>query len=92
MRPIEWYIDRMYPPLTQKKADEVAGEFLINNGFEKHNDFCYKNDKCLVHIYKKSYEILWQHGTYFTENFNIYHLVGYLTWYGLMDKDYKKYL
>ncbi len=53
----------------------------------------FTNGKCSVIIHDDYYEIQSEdefgHIQYFTKDLIIYHLIGYLTYYGLMDKDYK---
>jgi hypothetical protein len=73
-------------------------KFLEDNGFflpEGESDI-YMNDKCMVRIFSDYYQVhsnKWpdtaEYGFLVSGNLNIYWLVGVLTWYGLIDKDYK---
>ena len=77
---------------------EEIKEFLIKNGFKvdsiKHNIFY--NNNCTVIIDGFHYEIQWKDKAFIDivemvlMDLNIYWLVGVLTWYDLIDKDYKK--
>jgi len=51
----------------------------------------YKNDKCEVILWKDHYEIynVEEEGTVYSSDLNIYWLIGYLTYYNLIDKNYK---
>ena len=77
-------------------------DFLTLNGFtytkdDKHN---FTNSKChiIVHIDESDYDgglvsyYTVQTSEYFTHSpdLQIYWLIGYLTYYGYMDKDYKQ--
>lgn len=76
--------------------------FTHNSNAKYNHNFT--NSKCCI-IYHKGtkgeynttkrteyeyYEIQSEIGSYFTENVIIYHLIGYLTYYGYMDKNYKQ--
>ena len=76
--------------------DEVK-KFLSENGFELYPKevSVYTNGKCMVRIHRVHYEIFsrdWpdtdEPGYVFSRDLNFYWLVGALTWYGLIDKDY----
>lgn len=70
-------------------------EFLCNNGFGKISSSVYGNGKCQVHyhvqfgdecieVYNIKEDTSWyQYDTI------IYTLIGFLTYYNLMDKNYK---
>ncbi len=75
-------------------------DFLKINGFthnkEKHN---FTNNHCIITIeqgFDESgetcdyYCVDTNKGTSYSYNLEIYWLIGYLTYYGYMDKDYKK--
>lgn len=65
--------------------------------FLKRNEFRQKgvlenvltNDKCEVRIYDAQYEVEDEHGTMYSDNLNIYWLIGVLTYRGFMNKEYK---
>lgn len=73
--------------------------FLLNNGFEKLSEDSFHNGKCQVDEVnckdKYSYymvtlgkdDLEYQ---IFSDNLNIYWLIGILTWHDLMDKNYNK--
>ena len=75
-------------------------EFLLKNGFsetDRNNEFT-KDDNVEVVICEKWYEIhssvfnpddkIW--GCIYSPDLNIYWLIGVLTYYKLIDKDYKQ--
>lgn len=69
--------------------------FLFRNDFTKREENIYKNDKCTVTILEDCYEICFNDREYgevsaFTTSYSIYHLIGILTWYDLIDRNYKK--
>ena len=76
-------------------------QFLINNKFKKVEittiddgvKSCFENKKCTVIFRLGYYEVVtFEIGDYFTwysADLNIYSLIGYLTYYGLMSKNYK---
>lgn len=74
-----------------------AKDFLEKNGFEYNiagDNWC--NNNCDVKIHKDFYSIL-AYGKEFGEDcfmysrdLNIYWLIGVLTYYGLIDKNYKQ--
>lgn len=65
--------------------------FLCNNGFVEWKRLkFFRNDKCIVIIHDDCYEVMnADGGSYYTGSHVIYELIGYLTYYGLMDKCYK---
>ena len=65
--------------------------FLLKNGFEKiHRKIpSYKNNKCTIMIVMdKFYSIRYIKGKVYSDDLNIYWLIGFLTYNGLMDKNY----
>ncbi len=76
---------------NHKSVHTYAENFLRANGFEwKPVNIGLCNDKCEVIVHKGNYEIITDEGQYFTPDHLIYHLIGYLTYYNLMDKNYLK--
>ena len=66
-------------------------KFLVANGFKKVEKNSYANDKCNVVITKNFYEVSNNDGeTMYSNNLNIYWLIGVLTYYGYMNKNYKQ--
>lgn len=69
-------------------------DFLLNNGFERIHDTKYsiKHRKkiCKVIINTDHYEIISDGGHMYSKDLNIYWLVGLLTWYEYIPKNYKK--
>lgn len=68
-------------------------EFLELNGFfkMKSKTTCYGNDKIEVWIYEDHYAVgSNEEGWRYSENHNIYWLIGTLTYNGFMDKNYKQ--
>ena len=63
--------------------------FLKLNGFTKGKQ-CFYNDMCCVVIHKDHYEIDRLDGRVYSDNLSIYWLIGVLTYYNLIDKNYKQ--
>lgn len=65
--------------------------FLTQNGFEEVNYFTYKNKKCCVYIGEDDYIVknLIDEWEMFSTDRQIYWLIGVLTYYNLMDRNYK---
>lgn len=79
------------------KATEVAHNFLVSNGFrEVRGEFgIYENGLCVVTVRFDGYKIMsdrWpdvkEYGVICSRDLSIYWLVGALTWYGLIGRDY----
>lgn len=69
----------------------IVSAFLIKNGFEKIEDGVYGNDYCSVSFEGEGYAICDNEGyTMYSDDHNIYFLVGYLTWCGFLTQNYKK--
>ena len=64
-------------------------EFLIKNGFIEVGLNHYGNDKCDIKIlYNRFYKIIEDGNSVYSDSLNIYWLIGYLTYYNFMDKNY----
>lgn len=69
-----------------------AKDFLEKNGFEycsESNNF--QNDNCIVCIGESGYTIILyevEASVMYSQDLNIYWLIGVLTYYGLIDKSY----
>ena len=77
------------------ELNHYVGSFLLNNGFEKREDNNYYNSECTVLVADKYYEVMFKDpicggSSMFTDSWSIYHLIGILTWFDLIDKNYKK--
>jgi hypothetical protein len=72
---------------------KAAVEFLELNGFIKNEVGNYINSKCEVVILTNGYRVITRHDGYtydwYSNDQTIYSLIGYLTYYDLMDKNYK---
>ena len=66
-----------------------ATDFLKNNGFKKTGNV-YMNDKCTITISDHYCIMNLQRDTIYSDDLDIYWLVGILTWYGYIDKNYVK--
>jgi len=66
-------------------------DFLKRNGFEEIEPNSFVNDRgCNVVIEDKEYAVADTEGYVdYSNDLNIYWLVGYLTWRGFIDKNYK---
>jgi hypothetical protein len=64
-------------------------EFLMKNGF-----VCYKayflSDSCSITMERDHYVVKTDEGEWFSNDLLIYSLIGYLTYNGLMDKNYNQ--
>ncbi len=64
--------------------------FLKKNGFIRMKKNSYTNDKCNVVILSNGYCVADNSGyEMFSKNCNIYWLIGVLTYYDFIEKDYK---
>ena len=75
----------------------MVKDFLIKNNFILNDFGGYSNDKCDVFIHPEYYEVVIYDisidiisGSIYSSNLEIYWLIGVLTYYNLMDKNYKK--
>ena len=71
------------------------GSFLLKNGFKGIGGDSYRNSECTVIVLDDCYQIDFDYLEYervsmYTDSLSIYHLVGILTWYDLLDRNYKK--
>lgn len=78
-----------------KELNPYVGPFLLNNGFEKQENNNYRNSECTVLVADYYYEVIFKDpicggSSMFTDSWSIYHLIGILTWFDLIDKNYKK--
>lgn len=65
--------------------------FLFKNGLQKMEPCGYANDLCNVVIQDDCFAVSNNYGdVVYSDNHNIYWLVGYLTWMGLIRKDYRQ--
>ncbi len=68
-----------------------ASRFLEKNGFTKELEKVYGNGKCDVKINDGYYTIFFYNvGSMHSDNLSIYWLIGVLTYYELIDKNYKQ--
>lgn len=75
-------------------------DFLLKNGFVKLDEkppetgLHYKNDKCLIIYHWHGIIVKFTYSEesecIHSEDIEIFWLIGVLTWYDLIDKDYKK--
>jgi len=67
-------------------------DFLIINGFEESNDNIFYNRNCNIILHETFYEVYINkfEGTIYSSNVEIYWLIGVLTYYNLIDKNYIK--
>lgn len=77
------------------KRNVFVEVFLLRNEFAQVKENTFTNDKCTVTILEDCYQIDWNDSVYgdvtsHTTSESIYHLIGILTWYDLMDRNYKK--
>jgi len=64
--------------------------FLLLNGFKQVTATKFENRKCLVWVRDGYYLVVHSdQSEWSSEDTNIYTLIGYLTYYGLMTKRYK---
>lgn len=63
--------------------------FLIKNDFKKSKNV-YTNNNCSVIIYDSNIGVRHGVGETFCKSHNLYWIIGYLTWFGLIDKNYQK--
>lgn len=80
------------------KEENYVETFLLKNGFKKQKDSSLTNLKCTVHLLEDCYKVDFDYEdgdfiggfSMFTESCKLYHLVGILTWYDLLDRNYIK--
>jgi coproporphyrinogen III oxidase-like Fe-S oxidoreductase len=66
-------------------------KFLEKNGFERIGVANFANNRCNVVISQDGYAVSNNDGnTMYSNDHNIYWLIGVLTYYEYMDKNYKK--
>lgn len=69
--------------------------FLLRNGFTQREANVFSNEKCILKVEDHYYEIQYDEPTVgevtmYTDNWSIPQLAGVLTWYNLIDRNYKK--
>jgi len=77
--------------LVKSKVMEAVIDFLKRNGFKEIELNSFVNDRgCDVFIGYKGYAVANSEGdVMYSQDLNIYWLVGVLTWRGFIDKNYK---
>ena len=66
-------------------------DFLLNNGFKESYEDFFENELCSITIIDGYYHVKNNDGcSMYSSNLNIYWLIGVLTYYGYMDKNYKQ--
>lgn len=75
----------------QKQRIQVIRKFLTINGFiEKAKNEFYSNEKCSIVIERDNCWFLDTELRHFqTDSLSVFELIGTLTYYGLIDRDYK---
>ena len=73
---------------------KTISEFLFKNGFQQidtENKNSFENEFCTVYIEEENYQVVNSSGSVMiSKDQNIYWLIGVLTYYGYMDKNYKQ--
>ena len=73
---------------------KTISEFLFKNGFQQidtENKNSFSNEFCTVYIEEENYQVVNNSGSsMISKDQNIYWLIGVLTYYGYMDKNYKQ--
>jgi hypothetical protein len=69
---------------------KYVSDFLLPNGFEfNKEDNTFINDFCSIEIQETGYAVCNNNGeVWYSGDHNIYSLIGYLTYYGYMSKNY----
>ncbi len=68
---------------------ESVKNFLRSNGLEEVNIDEFQNEKVKVQIEANCYIVTFWGGSMYSDDLNIYWLVGVLTYYNLIERDYK---
>jgi hypothetical protein len=79
-------------------GSKYVTEFLIRNSFMELEGNTFSNALSTVVIHDDHYQVIFMYPDYdlgdnvemFTESLNIFQLVGILTWFGLIDRNYSK--
>lgn len=74
---------------VNQRIVEIVWEFLSKNGFVRKDEF-FLSDKCSIQVCNEYYIVKCPEGEWFSNDLNIYCLIGYLTYNDLMDKNYEK--
>ena len=75
---------------TREYTDKHVGKMLIKNGFINKSKYFYLTEKCSVEIGVEGYCVSTEKDMMFSDVYDIYWLIGVLTYRGLMDKNYKQ--
>lgn len=82
------------PKQETRELNPYIGSFLLRNGFKGIGGDSYSNSECTIIVTEDHYEIQFMEEglevSMYTDSLSIYHLVGILTWFNLIDKNYKK--
>lgn len=79
-------------------GSKYVSEFLLRNSFMELERNTFSNALSTVVIHDDYYQVIFMYPDYnlgdnvemFTESLNIFQLVGILTWFGLIDRNYSK--
>ena len=71
------------------KILEKVKEFLMKNDFACYNTY-FLSDSCSITVERDHYVVKTDGGEWFSNDLLIYSLIGYLTYNGLMDKNYNQ--
>jgi hypothetical protein len=76
---------------VNQRIVEIVGEFLSKNGFVKKDEF-FLSGKCSIQVCNEYYAVKYKEGEehfeWFSNDLLMYTLIGFLTYNGLMDKNY----
>lgn len=76
------------------ESETFIGSFLERNSFRNVCENKWANEKCLIIVLSDCYQIQYTNfdgdWEFFTESLHIPSLVGTLTWYDLLDRNYSK--
>lgn len=78
--------------MNTKEVVKQIQPFLKLNGFTyRKDDKAFINEYCSIQIQENGYAVCDNDGSvWYSSDFAIYTLIGYLTYYGLMNKNYNK--
>lgn len=72
-------------------AKKEVAPLLLKNSFVEGDDNSYYNEMCSVQFQEDGYAVVNNEGdTWHSNDYNIYSLVGYLTYYNFMSKNYNQ--
>lgn len=73
-----------------KNKHKDIHDFLVLNGFKEIKNDVFENKSCIVTIEIDTYTVKdATGGSVYSENLSIYWLIGFLTYYGFINKNYK---